>query len=201
MAHEQPAFARPLLRLLSHPLLLPRILELLPDQAAARGVIAVLSNTASPTVLQAGAKINVIPATAELHIDGRLLPGQDNESFWREVREIVGPDIELEVIKSLPPVVTEPVESPLLDVIRRRIEEREPDAMVVPYMIPGLTDAKFFTRLGMRWYGFSPVKIDAGSGIRFADMFHGHSERVPIAGLRWGARLLYDVVTDFCARA
>ena len=200
VAHEQPAFARPLLRVLSHPLLLPRILKLLPDQTATRGMIATLSNTASPTVLRAGSKINVIPGVAEVELDGRLLPGQDEESFLRELRAIMGPEIELEVLKSLPPVVTDPVESPLYDVIRQRIEEREPNATVVPYMIPGFTDAKYFTKLGTRWYGFAPIKIEPGSGIRFADMFHGHNERIPIAGLHWGTKLLYDVVSDFCAR-
>lgn len=199
IAHEQPAFARPLLRVLSHPMLLPRILKLLPDQSTARSIAAILANTASPTVLRAGDKINVIPAHAELQIDGRLLPGQSEQSFLAEVADVVGPDIELEVMKSMPPVITEPAESPLLDVIRRCIGEREPTATVVPYMIPGFTDAKYFTSLGTKWYGFSPVKIEASSGIRFADMFHGHNERVPIAGLTWGTELLHQVVTTFCS--
>ncbi len=199
VAQEQPAFARPLLRVLSHPILLPRILKLLPDQSVARSFGALLSNTAAPTVLRAGSKINVIPATAELQIDGRLLPGQSEQAFLREVQEIVGPDIHLEVIRSMPPVVTEPIESPLLATIRQKLEGREKSGTVIPYMIPGFTDAKYFTSLGTKWYGFSPVKIEPNSGIRFAEMFHGHNERVPIDGLHWGAQLLYDVVSDFCA--
>jgi acetylornithine deacetylase/succinyl-diaminopimelate desuccinylase-like protein len=101
-------------------------------------------------------------------------------------------------MSSAPPVVTEPIESELYDTIKSEIEAREPDATVVPYMIPGFTDAKYFTRTGARWYGFSPVRIERGSGIRFADMFHGHNERVPVAGLHWGAELLYAVVKRFC---
>jgi acetylornithine deacetylase/succinyl-diaminopimelate desuccinylase-like protein len=65
-------------------------------------------------------------------------------------------------------------------------------------MIPGFTDAKYFTRTGARWYGFSPVKIEKGSGIRFADMFHGTDERIPIAGLAWGVEVLDAVVRDVC---
>lgn len=201
VAARQPAFARPLLRVLSHPMLLPRILRLLPDKASARSFSALLSNTASATVLRAGGKINVIPDSAEVHIDGRILPGQTEEDFLRELAHVLGPDIELEVIKSMPPVVTEPMESPLFDVIRDKIVEREPDAVVVPYLLPGFTDAKYFTRLGTRWYGFAPVKIDPNSGIRFADMFHGHNERVPIAGLHWGTEILYAVVTEFAGPA
>ena len=74
-----------------------------------------------------------------------------------------------------------------------------PDAIVVPYMIPGFTDAKYFSQMGARWYGFSPVKIEKGSGIKFADMFHGHNERVPIAGLAWGVEVLDAVVREISA--
>jgi acetylornithine deacetylase/succinyl-diaminopimelate desuccinylase-like protein len=198
VAARQPRLVRPLVRLLSHGRLLPALLRRVPDASAARGLRALLSNTASPTVLRAGNKINVIPDRAEVEIDGRTLPGQTEEDFLRELGAILGSDVELEVIRSAPPVVTDPFESPLYDVMRSEIARREPDAVVVPYMIPGFTDAKYFTRTGARWYGFSPVKIDRGSGIRFADMFHGHDERVPIAGLRWGTELLHAVVRGFC---
>jgi len=199
VAARQPRLVRPLVRLLSNERLLPAILRRVPDASGARGLAALLSNTASPTVLRAGNKINVIPDHAEVDIDGRTLPGQTDEDFLRELGAILGPDVELEVLRSAPPVVTEPFESPLYDVIRGEIERREPDAVVVPYMIPGFTDAKYFTRTGARWYGFSPVKIERDSGIRFADMFHGHNERVPIAGLHWGTDLLHAVVRRFCA--
>lgn len=197
LAAKQPAFARPLLRVLTHPRLLPRVLKLLPDKSVARGFGAILSNTASPTVMRAGNKINVIPGEAEIQIDGRTLPGQTDDDMLRELQAVLGPEFELEVIRSAPPVVTEPIESPLFDVIKSKIEAREPDATVVPYLIPGFTDAKYFTRMGAKWYGFSPVRIEANSGIRFADMFHGHNERIPVDGLHWGTDLLYDVVTAF----
>ena len=199
VAQAQPAFARPLLRVLSHPRLLPRILTLLPDQGVARGFMALLSNTATPTVIDAGAKVNVIPGEAELLIDGRTLPGQSEEDLMREIRAVIGDDVEFEIIKSMPPVVTEPVESPLYDTIVTELTRVEREAIVVPYLIPGFTDAKQFTRLGTRWYGFSPVKLEPKSGLRFADMFHGHNERIPLAGLHWGTDLLYSVVTAFCS--
>ena len=95
--------------------------------------------------------------------------------------------------------MTEPIASPLYDVIKRQVEAREPGAVVVPYMIPGFTDGKYFTQMGARWYGFSPVKIERDAGIRFGDMFHGHDERVPIAGLQWGVEVLDAVVREICA--
>jgi acetylornithine deacetylase/succinyl-diaminopimelate desuccinylase-like protein len=197
VAARQPAVARPRLRLVTHPRLLPRLLRLAPDAGMARGLSALLSNTASPTVVRAGAKTNVIPAVAEVELDGRTLPGQTDADLLRELGEVLGPEVELEVFRSAPPTVTEPAESPLYDTIAREITRREPDAVVVPYLIPGFTDAKHFSRLGTRWYGFSPVKLERGSGLRFADMFHGHNERIPVAGLRWGTELLYDVVRSF----
>ena len=199
LAAKQPALARPLLRVLTHPRLLPRVLKLLPDRSIARSFGAILSNTASPTIVRAGAKINVIPGEAEVQIDGRTLPGQTDADMLLELAAVLGPEFELEVIRSAPPVVTEPIESPLYSVIKSSIEAREPEATVVPYLIPGFTDAKYFTKMGAKWYGFSPVRIDAGSGIRFADMFHGHNERIPVDGLHWGTDLLYEVVTRFCA--
>jgi acetylornithine deacetylase/succinyl-diaminopimelate desuccinylase-like protein len=181
---RQPALIQPLVRLIARPHLLARIARLVPNASTARSFSALLSNTASATVVRAGAKTNVIPGLAEFEIDGRTL------------RAVLGPDVELEIIKSAPPTITEPVSSPLFDVIKRQVEQREPGAVVIPYLIPGFTDAKYFSQTGARWYGFSPVKIERGSGIRFADMFHGHDERIPLTGLAWGVEVLDAVVRE-----
>jgi acetylornithine deacetylase/succinyl-diaminopimelate desuccinylase-like protein len=169
----------------------------LPDKGVARALVAMLGNTASPTVVRAGNKTNVIPGVAELEIDGRTLPGQSDGDLLRELGELLGPEFELEVMRSAPPVVTEPARSPLYDTILEVLAEREPDAVPLPYMLPGFTDAKSFTRLGARWYGFAPVKLPPG--MRFADMFHGHNERIPVDGLRWGTEVLTEVVMRFLA--
>ena len=158
----------------------------------ARSFSALLSNTASATVVRAGNKTNVIPGVAEFEIDGRTLPGQTDDDFVRELRAVLGDDVELEIVKSAPAVVTEPAASPLLDVIAREIETREPGGTVVPYLIPGFTDAKYFASTGARWYGFTPLKLP--KGMRFADMFHGHNERVPVEGLAWGVEVLSAIV-------
>ncbi|MCA9676248.1 MAG: M20/M25/M40 family metallo-hydrolase [Kofleriaceae bacterium] len=198
VAARQPALARPLLKMVARPELMARVVRLVPDLGLARSFGALLTNTASPTVARAGSKTNVIPGVAELEIDGRTLPGQTEADFLGELRAVLGPDVELDVIKSAPPTVTEPIESPLFDVIRRQVTAREPEAVVVPYMIPGFTDAKYFSKLGAKWYGFAPIKIEKGSGIRFADMFHGNDERIPIAGLHWGTEVLDAVIREFC---
>jgi acetylornithine deacetylase/succinyl-diaminopimelate desuccinylase-like protein len=193
---RQPAVVQPLMKLIARPQLLARVARLVPGASISRSFSALLSNTAAATVVRAGAKTNVIPGLAEFEIDGRTLPGQTDEDLLRELRAVLGPEVELEIIKSAPPVVTEPAASPLFDIIKRQVESREPGAEVVPYLIPGFTDAKYFSQMGARWYGFSPVKIEKRSGIKFADMFHGHDERVPVAGLAWGAEVLDAVVRE-----
>jgi acetylornithine deacetylase/succinyl-diaminopimelate desuccinylase-like protein len=193
---HQPAIVQPLVKLVARPHLLGRVARLVPGASVARSFSALLGNTAAATVVRAGNKTNVIPGVAEFEIDGRTLPGQSDADLLAELRAVLGPDVELEIIKSAPPTVTEPVASPVFDIIKRQVEAREPGASVVPYMIPGFTDAKYFSQMGARWYGFSPVKLEKGSGIRFADMFHGHDERVPVAGLAWGVEVLDAVIRD-----
>ncbi len=192
LASHLPAPLRPIIKLLANPSIGPAALSLLPDPSLKRAFRALLGNTASPTVLRAGNKINVIPGRAEAEIDGRILPGQTKEDLIREVQAVLGPRIELEVLHSFPPVVTEPKESSLYSTIHEVMSERAPGAPVVPFVVQGFTDATAFTRLGARWYGFAPVRLPPT--MRFADMFHGHNERIPVDGLAWGTQTLLDVV-------
>lgn len=192
---SQPKIVGTLLkRVLAGPLG-PRVAKLLPDPSVRRGFTAMLGNTASPTVIRAGNKTNVIPGIAEAEIDGRILPGQTEADFLRELHAVLGHECDLEVMHSLPPVVTYPKESELYDTLLAVMGEVEPETPVVPYMLPGFTDAKAFTQIGAKWYGFAPVKLPPE--IRFADLFHGHDERIPVDGLAWGTRVLADVVTRF----
>jgi acetylornithine deacetylase/succinyl-diaminopimelate desuccinylase-like protein len=174
-------------------LLLPR----LPDRGVAAALAAVLSNTAVPTVLRAGGKVNVIPGIAEAEVDGRSLPGQTSAELVAEVRRVVGEDLEIEVQRELPPVETEP-RSPLWDAMVAALARHDPEGVPVPYMAPGFTDAKSWARLGCRSYGFMPLRFP-DDGTRFADLYHGHDERIPVDGLKWGVEVLYDVVQTFVA--
>jgi acetylornithine deacetylase/succinyl-diaminopimelate desuccinylase-like protein len=183
------------IRGIGRPGLLRSLMRFAPDPSIGRGFAALLSNTASPTVLRAGNKTNVIPGLAEAEIDGRTLPGQSTQDFLRELGAVLGPDVDLEVIREAPPVETEPMRSPLFDVITEVIGRREPEATVVPYLMPGFTDAKSFSRIGVKWVGFAPVKFPAG--MRFADLYHGNDERIPIDGLAWGTEVLSEVVQRF----
>lgn len=191
-----------LLRQLRRPRLAPTILGMLAkaDAGAARALRAVLANTATPTVLRAGGKTNVIPATAEAKLDGRSLPGQTAEDLVAEVERVVGKGVEVRVDKALPPYETTP-DSPLYHAIVDTIARHHPEATCVPYLMPGFTDAKHWSRLGARCYGFVPVRFPDGGprAAKFPDLFHGKDERIPVEGLRWGATVLLDLVRRFAS--
>ncbi|MGD0076269.1 MAG: M20/M25/M40 family metallo-hydrolase [Candidatus Binataceae bacterium] len=155
---------------------------------------AMLSNTVVPTILQAGYKDNVIPGEAWAVLDGRTLPGQDEESFIAELRLIVGPEPELEVLRSGPPVEAS-TRTSLFELIARRTESADPGAEIIPWMIPGATDNKFYAQLGAICYGFAPVRLQRDTA--FGSLYHGNDERMPIDGFLWGLRLYARIVLTF----
>jgi acetylornithine deacetylase/succinyl-diaminopimelate desuccinylase-like protein len=152
----------------------------------ARMIGATISNTVHPTQLSAGEKVNVIPAAATAHVDGRFLPGHEEE-FLAQLDELIGPDIRREWVV-LDQALEIPFEGALVDAMAATLRAEDPGARAVPYMLSGGTDAKSFARLGIRCYGFSPLLLPAD--LEFAGMFHGVDERVPIDGLRFGVRVL-----------
>jgi acetylornithine deacetylase/succinyl-diaminopimelate desuccinylase-like protein len=152
----------------------------------ARIVGATLRDTATPTMLDAGYKANVIPSVAEAVVDCRVLPGRQ-AAFERELDEILGPDVEREWIVNLPPVETT-FDGALVNAMSAAILAEDPEATTIPYMLSGGTDAKAFTRLGIRCFGFSPLKLPPD--LDFAALFHGVDERVPLDALTFGTRVL-----------
>ncbi|WP_206428524.1 M20/M25/M40 family metallo-hydrolase [Mycolicibacterium stellerae] len=152
----------------------------------AKIVGATLRDTANPTMLKAGYKANVIPATAEAVVDCRVLPGR-LAAFEREVDEIIGPDVTREWITELPPYETS-FDGDLIDAMNNALLAADPDARTVPYMLSGGTDAKHFARLGIRCFGFAPLKLPPD--LDFAALFHGVDERVPVDALTFGAQVL-----------
>jgi acetylornithine deacetylase/succinyl-diaminopimelate desuccinylase-like protein len=152
----------------------------------ARMVGAVLRNTANPTMLQAGYKANVIPSSAEATIDARFLPGQE-EALLAAIDELAGPGIERETIVSDIAVQTT-FDGALVDAMSAALRAEDPNGVPVPYLMSGGTDAKSFSTLGMRCFGFAPLLLPPD--LDFASLFHGIDERVPIEGLKFGVRVL-----------
>ncbi len=198
MASHQPFPKGFILRRVLSPLWSRWILErLIPDKGLARMLYAILHNTANPTIIRGGEKVNVLPSEATLEVDGRILPGQGAEDFVQEVSRVVGDEIEIEVIDYKPAVGADP-DDPILKVMNEVLARHDPGAIVVPNMIPAFTDANHYSRLGIRCFGFSPVKLP--EGFRFAELMHGHDERIPVEGFCFGVRVLAELVARVCAR-
>jgi acetylornithine deacetylase/succinyl-diaminopimelate desuccinylase-like protein len=116
------------------------------------------------------------------------------EDFLREVQQVIGRAWKINVLTQHDGTVF-PSTTPLYEAICRGIERHDPGSLPVPYMIPGFTDSFAYGKLGAICYGFSPVRL--GPDFNFTRMYHGHNERIPIDGFRWGMRVFFEVVRDF----
>jgi acetylornithine deacetylase/succinyl-diaminopimelate desuccinylase-like protein len=154
---------------------------------------ATLTNTANPTMLSAGYKVNVVPQVATAQIDGRFLPGHEAE-FFGEIDALIGPSVKREQVHNDIAVETS-FDGDLVNAMASSLAAEDPDGRMVPYCLSGGTDAKSFSRLGIRCFGFTPLRLPPE--LDFAGMFHGVDERVPVAALQFGVRVL-DNFLDLC---
>jgi acetylornithine deacetylase/succinyl-diaminopimelate desuccinylase-like protein len=154
---------------------------------------ATTQHTANPTGLKAGYKVNVIPQTAEAELDGRFLPGREEE-FFAKLDELLGKEVTREFIHHDIALETT-ADGDLWDAMVQSLRAEDPDATVVPYCLSAGTDAKWFSKIGIRCFGFSPLQLTPD--LDFSGMFHGIDERVPTSGLQFGVRVL-DRLLDNC---
>jgi acetylornithine deacetylase/succinyl-diaminopimelate desuccinylase-like protein len=147
---------------------------------------ATLRNTVTPTHLDAGYKVNVIPETASASLDCRFLPGQE-QHVMDTIRNLAGESVEVELLHR-GPAVEAPFSGELMETMTAALQAEDPEAVVLPYCLSAGTDNKSFSELGIRGYGFAPLRLPPG--LDFAGMFHGTDERVPVDSLRFGTRVL-----------
>ncbi|MFD9303810.1 M20/M25/M40 family metallo-hydrolase [Streptomyces sp. NPDC060048] len=153
---------------------------------AAAIVEATVRNSANPTMLSAGYKLNVVPGSATAYVDGRTLPGGEEE-FVATLDELTGPDVRWE-FHHREVALEAPVDGRTYGILRESVEAFDPAGSVVPFCMAGGTDAKQFSRLGITGYGFSPLKLPPG--FDYWSLFHGVDERVPVDALHFGVRVL-----------
>ena len=173
------------------PAMLPELLDKV--GALSRLTGATLRHTLNPTVLDAGYKVNVVPQVARAQVDGRFLPGHE-VGFFAEVDKLLGPHVEREFIHHDIAVETT-FDGDLCDAMTAAVMAEDPEGRVVPYCLSGGTDAKSFSRLGIRCFGFAPLQLPPD--LDFSGMFHGVDERVPTDALQFGTRVL-DRFLDNC---
>lgn len=161
--------------------------------SAAAWLTASLRTTANPTVLEAGSKQNVVPATATVTLDIRPLPG-DEDAVLEKLQQIVGDDVEIAIDWRFNGAQA-PAKSDLVTAATRALRKFDPDAVVVPYLLPAGTDNKSLARLGIDGYGFAPLLLP--DTLDFPALFHGIDERVPLESLVFGREVLAAFLRDF----
>lgn len=197
LASKQPAAQKIGLKGLLSSKLSPVILKkLFPDRNNARAFYAMLHNTAVPTIVRSGEKLNLIPDEASCELDGRILPGFSSTDLINEIKHLLDdPDIAVEELSASQPVsLTDYKNSSVFHTISSVLQKHAPQATCVPYMITGFTDARAFSTLGTHCYGFAPLKLEPHHNLSFSALFHGIDERVPVDGYTWGQEVLFDTV-------
>ncbi len=178
-----------------------RLLLQLLDPARADGVLdmlgnigqtldALLHNTVNATMIHGGDSFNVIPSQITVTLDGRLLPGFTPEQVLTELRELVGEEPELAVTYYDPGQAEADMSQ--YETLAQILREQDPDGIPVPYMMPAVTDGRFFSRLGIQTYGFMPVQLP--EDFNFMETIHAADERIPVAALRTGTEAIYQAL-------
>jgi acetylornithine deacetylase/succinyl-diaminopimelate desuccinylase-like protein len=193
LAIELPRPQALAVRGLLRPRLAERLLPRLPPAMAGLG--AMLRNTVTATIVRAGEKNNVIPAEAELTLDGRLVPGCEPDDLLREIRDLVGDALELEVVH-YDPMPGEP-DATHFDTLAAVLREFDPEGIPVPFLLIGVTDARFFSRLGIQTYGFLPMRLPPD--LVLTDLIHAADERIPADTLDDGAAAVLEAVRRIAA--
>lgn len=180
-----------MMRQLLNPLLTDRVLNLMGDKG--RPLSPLLRNTASPTIIRGGEKSNVIPAEVSIELDGRLLPGFGPDDMKRELRAIAGPDVEIELLRydSGPSEPNMGLFAMLAGVLRAA----DPTGTPIPLLLSAVTDARFFSQLGIQTYGFLPMQIP--DDLDFTRLIHAADERIPVDSMTFGTNAIYTALQRF----
>ena len=156
-----------------------------------RALDAALHNTVNATMVEGGLKINVIPSEVQLSLDGRLLPGFGPDDLVRELRELVGEEPEIEVVK-VGNAQPEPDLS-RFEALAGVLRELDPEGVPVPYLVSGGTDGRHFAKLGIATYGFTPVNLP--DGFDAWATIHDADERIPAAAVEFGAEAIFRALS------
>ncbi len=182
-----------LVRRLLQPALIDRVLDLM--GAEGRALDALLHNTASATIVHAGEKLNVIPALAEVELDGRLVPGAQPGDLVRELGALLGPGVKLRIDQYDPGPAG--IDMTGFETLAGVLRDADPGGRPIPFVLPAVTDARHLARLGIQTYGFTPMRLPPG--FDFMSTIHGADERIPAGEVEWGAAAVWQAVSRWPA--
>jgi len=179
------------IRQLLNPVLSGSMLRLLGQRQ--RLFAPVVRNTVSPTMLGGSNNFNVIPDEVTIDLDGRLLPGFGPDDLIRELRTVGGDEGQFEVVRFEPGASS--VDMGLFDSLADILKEADVEAVPCPLLFSGVTDGRFFSRLGIQTYGFLPMSLP--EEFDFVETVHGIDERIPVEAVEFGARAIYQALQRF----
>lgn len=179
------------LRQLVNPILTDTVLNLLGEKG--RMFESLFHNTVNATMVHGGEKVNVIPSEITVALDGRLLPGYTPDDLIAELRPIIGDEVELELVRH-DPGPAEP-DMGMFDLLAGILREADPDGIPMPLLLSGTTDARFFSRLGIQTYGYTPMNLPPE--FNFAQLAHAADERIPVDAVDFGANAIYKVLQRY----
>ena len=192
MAEHTTGASQKVLRMLRNERTADAALRLLPGQL---GVMEPLfRNTVSPTIVRGGNKHNVIPAEVTVTLDGRMVPGSTPAEMTAELRQVIGPDIAIAYTVDGEPGPAEP-DLELLPLLAGVIRRHDPEAVPVPFLMPAVTDGRWFAELGIQSYGFTPLLLP--EGFEFQKLTHAANERVPVSAINAGAEMMFDLLNRY----
>jgi acetylornithine deacetylase/succinyl-diaminopimelate desuccinylase-like protein len=176
-------------------LLVPALTDRLLGVFGERGRIfdPLLHNTVSATIVDGGEKVNVIPDSITLTLDARLLPGFAPEQLFAELRALTGVEMDLQIVRH-DPVSGEP-DLALFDTLAGSLRELDPAAKAIPMLLPGVTDGRFFSKLGIQTYGFLPMQLPPE--LPFMQLIHAPDERLPADAVEFGTTAIGRVLERF----
>lgn len=158
-----------------------------------RNLEPLFRNTVNATIVHGGEKPNVIPSEIVLGLDARLLPGFSPDDLFSELRSAIGDDLDYKICRHDPG--TEHVDLGAFPVLANVLKDAHPGAHVIPYLLPGSSDARFFSRLGIQTYGFIPMNLPAN--FSFFETIHAADERIPVESVEFGARAILEAITRY----
>ena len=196
MAAALPPSTGFIIRQLLTPSLTDGVLGLLGKRGEPFGPL--LRHTVSPTIVRGGSKANVIPGEVTVDLDCRILPGFGPEDALGELRRLAGDTVELAVLDFVPAPAPTP-DLTLFPALAAVLREVDPGGTPIPMLVSGATDARFFSRLGIQTYGFTPMQLPPD--LNFTHLFHGGDERIPVAAVEFGTDAIYRLLQRFGAAA
>lgn len=187
-AAAMPFPASVLMKCLLNPVLTDCILNIMGETGSL--LEPLFHNTINATIVRGGDKINVIPSEIVLELDGRMLPGFEKNKFLVEAARLVGSSVQIEPI-SFSKGPSEP-DMGLFDTLSGILKEKDPSGIPIPFVASGVTDARFFSRLGIQTYGFTPMLLP--KGFDFSKLLHNANERLPVEALYFGTDSIYNLL-------